>query len=371
MATVDLGAVRHNAGVLSALAARDGAQLCAVVKADGYGLGAVPCARAALAGGATRLAVATVAEAVALRDAGIGVPLLVLGPLARDELDAVVAFALEVQVWSAELLAALARAGEGAAAPVSVHLKLDSGMGRLGVRDAAGAAALAAAVAATPGVRLAGISSHFATADDDLGTARVQLARQQQLMRAVAAALPLGARPLRHVANSAAAFALPQARLDLVRAGIALYGADPFHRDARERGLRPVLRLCSAVAALRELRAGDGVGYGHGWRAIAPARVATVALGYADGLPRAAGAAARVLVGGVPCPLAGRVSMDAMAVDVTGVPGVEVGDEVVLIGAQGGAEVTVEQLAAASGTISYELLVRLGRRVERRYRGSA
>jgi alanine racemase len=349
LAHVDLPAIERNCATLARAAAP--ATLCAVVKGDGYGHGAVPASWAALSGGAGWLAVATSREALELRAAGIDRRILVLGALSDEELPEALEAQADVVAWDPSWAAALP-------AGTRVHVKLDSGMGRLGTRDRDAADATVAAAAAG-GCEVAGVMTHFATADEDAGFAREQLARFLPWADAVCAHHPMA---LRHAANSAAALTLPEARLDLVRCGIAVYGLDPFHRDPREHGLEPALRLTSWVAAVKDCAAGESAGYGRRFVARAPTRLATVPIGYADGVRRGLTNNADVLIGGRRFPLVGTVSMDNVTIDV-GDAEVAVGDEVVLIGDG----LLAEEMAARLGTINYEVTTGISRRVPRMY----
>ena len=332
-----------------------------VVKADGYGHGAVEAARAARAGGAPWLAVATADEAVALRAAGIDGPLLIMGALSADELTAALRARADVVVWREELVAALAAHPDADGA--GVHVKLDSGMGRLGTRDPAEATRAAAAVAAAPRLRLAGLMTHFATADDDPAFAREQLARF------LAWAEPLRARHgelLLHAANSAATLGIPEARLGMVRCGIAVYGMDPFGADPAAHGLTPALELRSYLAEVKPIAPGESAGYGRRFIARAPTWIGTVPVGYADGVRRALTNDCDVLIDGRRVPLAGTISMDNLTVDLGPEPPAR-GAEVVLIGGQGGERVLAEEWARRLGTINYEITCGIGPRVPREY----
>ena len=358
-ARVNLAAIERN---VARLRRELGAQtsLCAVVKADGYGHGAVPAARAALAGGARWLAVAAAGEATALRDAGIDAPLLVMGALSDTELDVALAARADVVAWDVDFVAAVAALGGGA-----VHVKLDTGMGRLGTRDPDLATRVAEAAAASDGVRLAGAMTHFATADD-----RGDEFFGEQLERFTAWAAPLKrAHPdiLLHAANSAATLRDDAAHFDLVRTGVAIYGLDPFGEGPEARDLEPALQLRSYVAALKPMAAGDSAGYGRRFVATEPTTVATVPIGYGDGVRRGLTNNAEVLVGGARHPHVGTVSMDNVAVDVGSADGVAPGDAAVLIGAQGDERITAEEVAARLETINYEVTCGLLARVPRVY----
>jgi alanine racemase len=359
LARVDLAAIEANAARMRR--ELDAAALCAVVKAGGYGHGAVPAARAALAGGATWLAVAAAQEARELRDAGIDdVPVLVLGALTPDELDVALAARADVTVWREEIVDAIAARGGG-----RVHVKLDTGMGRLGTRDARAALRVAERAASAPGVELAGGMTHFATADepDDAFLA-------EQLEAFAGFAAELRARHdgvVLHAANSAATLRDRATHFDMVRAGIALYGLDPFGRDPTARGLRPALELTSWVAAVKPIAPGQSAGYGRRFVAERPTHLATIPIGYGDGFRRALTNNAEVLVRGRRLPVVGTVSMDNITVDVGAEPAAAVGDEVVLIGERDGERITAEELARRIGTINYEITCGLLPRVPREH----
>ena len=353
-ARVDLAAIERNAARLRA-GLTGGAALCAVVKADGYGHGAEHAARAALAGGATWLAVAAAGEATALRAAGIDAQLLVMGAVSPDELDAALAARADVVAWREELVAAVAGRGGG-----RVHVKLDTGMGRLGTRDPAEATRVAEAVAAADGVELAGALTHFATADEP-GDAFLG----EQLERFEAWALPLRERRpglVLHAANSAAVLRDRATHFDLVRAGVAIYGLDPFQEDPATRDLEPALELTSYVAEVKPCLRGQSAGYGRRFVAQRDTALATVPIGYGDGVRRALTNNADVLVGGRRFPLVGTVSMDNITVDLgADGGGVRRGDEVVLIGPG----LPAEEMAQRLGTINYEITCGLAPRVPR------
>lgn len=359
VARVDLAAIERNAARMRRELAAEGA-LCAVVKADGYGHGAAPAARAALAGGATWLAVVAAQEAAALRAAGIHAPILVMGALSPHELDVALAADADVVAWDEAFVAAVAARGGG-----SVHVKLDTGMGRLGTRDAAVATRVADAAAATEGVFLAGAMTHFATADA-LGDAFFgeQLGRFGAWAQALKAAHPT---VILHAANSAATLRDRAAHFDMVRAGVAIYGLDPFLKDAAARGLEPALELRSYVSAVKPIAPGESAGYGRRFVATAPTHTATIPIGYGDGVRRGLTNNADVLVRGERRPLVGTVSMDNVILDVGSPPAAAVGDDAVLIGAQGAQRISAEEVAGRLGTINYEVTCGLLPRVPRVY----
>jgi alanine racemase len=374
-AEVDLGAIRHNAALLADLAAP--AALGAVVKADGYGHGSVDVARAALDGGAAWLAVALVEEGVVLRDAGIEAPILLLSEPPVDAVGEALARNLVPTVYSERGIRSVgAAAASAAGGRVDVHLKIDTGMHRVGAEPAE-ALALANLVGSQEALTLQGVWTHLAvadgTAEEDVAFTRGQLECFDSSLAELAAA---GHRPaLVHAANSAGTIAHPGARRDLVRCGLAVYGElpHPDHRavlaDATGGGqLRPALSLKARVTYVRELAGGERPSYGR--RRALPERavVATAPIGYADGVPRRLfECGGEVLMGGVRRPLAGMVTMDQIVID-GGPPGPAapaIGDEVVLLGRQDDAAVTATEWADRLGTISYEVLCAIGPRVPR------
>ncbi|HET8758300.1 MAG TPA: alanine racemase [Solirubrobacteraceae bacterium] len=340
LARVDAGAIERNCARLAALA-----PLCAVVKADGYGHGAVPAARAALRGGARWLAVATAREAQELRTAGVDGPLLIMGALSREEIPIAARAAADVVAWREDFAAALPP-------HLRAHVKLDTGMGRLGTRDPDEASRVVRAL----GDRCAGLMTHFATADeDDQSFVDAQLAAFEA-WRARHPGL------LAHAANSAAALRRPDARLDMVRCGIAIYGMDPFHRDPAAHGLEPALELVSYVAEIKRCEPGQSAGYGRRFVARRPTWLGTIPIGYGDGYRRALTNNAEVLIEGRRFPVAGTVSMDNITVDLGSDPPAR-GAEVVLIGNG----ILAEELAARVGTINYEITCGISGRVPREY----
>jgi alanine racemase len=362
LARVSLAAIERNCAHLRSLLIGD-ARLCVVVKADGYGHGAAGCARAAKHAGADWLAVATAAEAVALRDAGVQGPLLAMGALTAAESSAAVAVDADIVAWEPEFASAVAgRVGESRP-PARVHVKLDTGMGRLGAADREQARAVARIAAEDPRLELVGLMTHFATADEP-GDAHFpeQLRRFTDFAAGMRVEHP---ELLVHAANSAAAYREPASHLDMVRCGVAAYGLDPFQRDPAERGLEAALSLEVAVGAVRRFEPGWSAGYGRRWTATRETWVATLPIGYGDGWRRALTNDCDVLIGGVRRPLVGAVSMDNVTVDLGPETDVRPGDPAVLIGAQGGERILAEEVARRLGTINYEVTCGLTARVPR------
>ncbi len=370
LARVNLAAIERN--VVSLGGRLDaGAVLCAVVKADASGHGAVPVARAALAGGATMLAVATAGESQELRGAGLSAPILVMGAVSSEELPVALDAGAEVVAWDERFVSELAaaagtRPARPTAAPIDVHIKLDSGMGRLGTRDTDEALAVADLVhRAAPELRLAGAMTHLATADGDLDFAAAQLA----VFAPFAAELQRRFGRLRiHAANSAATLRVPGSHFDMVRCGIALYGCDPMNEDPDSTGLEQAMELSSYVAAIKRAEAGDSIGYSRRFIASRATWIATMPIGYADGVRRGLTNNCDVLIEGRRYPLVGTVSMDNITADLGPEdPAVSVGAPAVLIGRSGGERQTVEDLAQRLDTINHEVLCGISARVPRRY----
>lgn len=365
LARVNLGAIERNVARLrSELRPRTG--LCAVVKGNGYGHGAVPAAQAAMAAGASMLAVATAGEALELRAAGLEAPLLVLGAISPEELPDALRAGAEVVAFTPEFVGELAKAASfGGAGSVRVHVKLDTGMGRLGTRDETKALHVAARVAsAGPPLHLVGAMTHFATADEDPEFVAVQLARFEPFVARMRARWP---GLVVHAANSAATLTEPRSHFDLVRCGIAIYGCDPMNEDPALRRLEPALELSSYVAAVKPTAPGETVGYGRRFTAAEPTRIATVPIGYADGFRRALSNNCDVLVRGRRYPVVGTVSMDNITVDLGGESLVAVGDPVTVIGPDGDARQTAEEVARRMRTLNYELVCGISGRVTRTY----
>ena len=367
-AEIDLGAVRHNVSRLAVLA-RPG-QLCAVVKANGYGHGAVPVARAALDGGATWLGVALVEEGVELRDAGIEAPILVLSEPPLDAMDEVVGRRLTPTLYTEAGVEAAAKAVASAAIDyrLNVHVKVDTGMHRVGAAPEA-ALGLADAVNRRPELRLAALWTHLAVADEpdnDFTGQQLERFERVRLTLQRRGVLP----DLVHAANSAGLIAHPASRYNLVRCGIAIYGIDPDPALAGRVDLRPAMSLKARVSFVKEVPPGDGISYGLRYQVDDHAVVATVPIGYADGVPRRLSfVGGEVLIAGQRHPIAGTVTMDQIMVDCGPDADVAPGDEVVLIGSQGSDQITAQEWADHLDTIAYEIVCGVGPRVPRVYVG--
>jgi alanine racemase len=339
----------------------EGTELCAVVKANGYGHGAAACAAAAIRGGATRLAVAAAAEAEELRLHFPDTPILVMGALTEEELRIALTARADVAVWHEGLRELCSQGAAEHGRMARVHVKLDSGMGRLGERDPAALIELARACHADQRLELAGVWTHFATADEE-GDA--YLAEQLATFTPVAEAVrEIAPGCTVHAANSAATLRDPATHFDMVRCGIAIYGLDPFQRDPAEHGLEPALELHSYVADVKRFEAGASAGYGRTWRAPEDTWVGVLPIGYGDGVRRGLSNNAEVLVGGRRYPLVGTVSMDNITIDLGPETDVKPGAPAVLIGAQGSDRILAEELASRLGTINYEVTCGISQRV--------
>jgi len=364
VATIDRAALVHN---FRQIRDRIGsAQILAVVKADAYGHGAVGCSKVLEAEGAAFLGVGLIEEGLELREAGIRTPILVVDGAFAERYDLMLAGGLVPLIFRKEQLEGLGAAARRLGMQAVAHLKIDTGMGRLGIQPDELGAYLDAAASA--GVELEGLATHLATADlaDHAQTGRqiVMLQEAAETMRARG----LDPRWL-HVANSAALIDRVESHGTLVRAGMLLYGCHPSEASRSRISLRPALRWTTAITHLKEVREGTPISYGARWVAARPSRIATLPVGYADGYDRLLSNVGELLIRGRRVRIAGTVTMDQIMVDVTDVEGVSVGDEAVLIGAQGDDEIQAEELARACGTIHYEIFCGIGPRVPRRFIG--
>lgn len=368
---VNLAAIENNARQIVAIAG--GAQVMAIVKANAYGHGAVEVSRAALRGGARWLGVVSVGEALELRRANITAPILITGYTPPAWTRAAVENDVTLTVFTAEVAHAVSDAAQALHLRARIHLKVDTGMSRLGVLPG-DAASFARAVNALPHVEIEGVYTHFAMSDmpDALGVVgggdaftQKQLTAFRQVVGALESA---GIHPRYcHCANSPAVLRLPDARFDLVRSGILIYGLDPDPQVPRPPGFVPALSFKTQIAHVRAVAAGAYVGYAGAFRAARPLRVAIVMVGYADGYRRKLANHGAVLVRGKRAPIVGRVCMDQCFADVTAIDAAQAGDEVVLIGRQGAEAIRAEELAERLGTNNYETVTTISARVERRY----
>ncbi len=361
-AVIDLDAVRHNARHLAEAVAP--ARVMAVVKADAYGHGAVAVARAALDAGVDWLGVADLDEAIALRGAGIDAPLLAWLHDPGARFAPAISRDIDLGVSSVDQLEAIADAAAAVDLVANVHLKLDTGLSRNGFAPADWAAAVtrAAELEHDGRIRVRGLFSHLSNTSPDEDAAQLDA-----FLHGVEAAEAAGlTAELRHLASTAAAIRFPEARLDMVRIGIGLYGVPPYSdgTTAADMGLRPVMTLRGRIAAVRHVEPGTGASYGYTWRAERPTRLALVPLGYGDGVPRQASGRAEVAIDGTRYPVVGRVAMDQFIVDV-GEADIAVGDEVVLFGDPATGAPSADDWGDASDSIAYEIVTRIGARVPR------
>jgi len=355
-----LDAIEHNVRVLVKAAAP--AMIMAVVKADGYGHGAVPVAKSAIGAGARWLGVYTVAEGVRLRQAGLTCRILVLGPFTPSEVDSIGEHGLTPNIVSARSALALAR--KSTPTVQHYHLEVDTGLTRAGVPWQE-AASLASALQGHKGLCLEGIFTHFASADEDLDFTTLQLTRFRQVVHQLGR-LDVHP-PVVHACNSAGTITMPRAHFDMVRTGIAVYGIPPVV-DSRTLDLQPALNLTSEVVRVVTIGVGTSVGYGREYRSLKETQIASVPIGYGDGYQRALGLGkGRAIVRDVEVPVVGRVSMDQVTLDVGSVQGVSVGDAVTFIGRQGPTSQSAADVAAQAGTIPYEIVSSLQPRVPRVY----
>ncbi|MBA1334281.1 MAG: Alanine racemase [Firmicutes bacterium] len=342
-------------------------EMMGVVKADGYGHGAVEISQVLLEEGVSRLAVAVLDEAVELRKAGIDVPILVLGYTPSSQFKEMIENYITPTIYCYDDAAALSALAVESGQDIKIHLKLDTGMGRIGLLPGKDSLEVVENIYKLPGIKIEGIFTHFAVADEkDKSYTRGQYSKYSEFCRALAAA---GINiPVKHVGNSATAIDLPEMHESMVRPGIILYGLYPSEEVDKQRvPLKPLASLKAKISHVKTIQPGDSVGYGRRFIAEKETVIATLPLGYADGYTRMLSRKAKVLVKGQEAPIAGNICMDQCMIDVTGIQGVEVGDEVVLMGEQGGKSITAEDLAGILGTINYEIVCMISKRVPRVY----
>lgn len=366
-AEINLSAIAQNTAELRRLTSPE-ARLMAVVKANGYGHGAVEVATEALKHGADRLGVARISEGIHLRQAGIDAPILVLGYSPPEFIPTLIEADLIPTVYSTDLARVISDYARFCGKIIPIHIKIDTGMGRLGfAAEKSRSLSDIEMIARMPGIKLEGIFTHFATADSrDKTYAEIQLAlfmdfidklRQRGLEF-----------PIRHAANSAGIIEMPESHMDMVRAGISLYGLYPSDETDRSRiALKPVMTLKSRIIHLKRVSAGFHVSYGCTYQTTQPTVIATVSIGYADGLNRLLSSRGYMLVQGQHAPIAGRVCMDLTMLDIGHIPDVHIGDEVVVFGSQQDAFISVDEIASMLNTINYEIVSTITARVVRQY----
>lgn len=361
IAEIDLDAIAFNMRQIRGLVGPD-VKICPAVKADGYGHGAVQVASTALKAGADMLAVATLEEGLELREAGIDAPILNFQCMLREQIPDIVSHDIRTMICNQSFAEELSRQAMGASKRLKVHLKVDTGMGRVGVQKWE-AVDFAQKIAQLPGLEIEGIFTHFPTSDEeDLTFTHEQIRDFKEITDAIEAA---GVHiPIHHAANSGAILNMPEAYFDMVRPGIILYGLYDGETCVE---LHPAMSLKSRIVFLKELPAGRTVSYGRTFKACRPTLVATIPIGYADGYNRLLSNRGPALVRGTRIPVIGRICMDQVMLDVTDVPGVSVGDEVVLYGRQGDESISVKEIASTLGTITYEVTCAVSKRVPRIY----
>ncbi|WP_177505116.1 alanine racemase [Anaerosinus sp.] len=360
-AQIDLSAIRHNVKLIKSRI-KNNAKMCAVVKADAYGHGAIAVAKEAVAAGADYLAVAILDEALELRNAGFKEPILILGFTPDRQTQQLVEYDIEQAVFTLQAAEALSKEAVRQGKRARVHIKVDTGMHRIGIQPNQ-AGAFAEAIAALPGVEIVGLFSHFAKSDyEDKTFACEQLEKFNQ---AIADIEQRGINiPLKHIANSAAILEMPQAHFDMVRAGVILYGLWPSDEVKHSTDLRPVMKLIAKVAYVKELETGNGISYGQIFRTKRKSLIATLPIGYADGWSRLLTGKAKVLIHHQLAPVVGKICMDQCMVDVTDIAGVKQGDIVILFG---DGKLSADEIANWLGTINYEVVCMVSKRVPRVY----
>ncbi len=363
-AEIDLAAIAHNIKELKQLTAA-GTLLMAAVKAEAYGHGLIPVARTAISSGSDVLCVARIEEAICLRDAGIDVPVLILGYTDPQFTKELLAFNLTQSVFSADVAEAYSIAAANKGKNLKVHLKVDTGMGRLGIHNASRTEA--EAVASFPNLDMEGVFTHFAKADyKDKKDAKKQLESFLDFIRTIEA---LGIKvPIKHAANSAALIDMPESHLDMVRPGISIYGLYPSSEVSKDVvSLLPAMQLKSRIVQIKNVPVGSSISYGGTWSAKKSTRIATIPVGYGDGFSRSLSSLGQMLVCGQRAPVVGRVCMDLTMLDVGHIPEAHMGSEVVILGKQGRDEISADEIAETIGTINYEVVTAITSRVPRVY----
>lgn len=361
-AEIDLTAIAHNIRTIKKLL-QPGTKFCAVVKANAYGHGAVPVAQIAVREGVDYLAVAILNEAVELRKSGIQLPILILGYTPPRQADLLVNYDITQTVFSSDMAIALSKAAVAAQKTAKVHMKIDTGMSRIGIQPEE-AGEFAAMMQRLPGIELEGVFSHFASADNkDKIFADIQFERFTQALATIESRGIVI--PIKHIANSAATLDLPETHLDMVRPGIILYGLQPSKEIEKTIDLRPAMKLKAEICYVKMLPTNVPIGYGRTFVTTRESCIATLPLGYADGWSRLLSGKARVLINGQYAPLVGKVCMDQCMVDVTDIPNVTPGNEVLLFGLP---ELPIEEVAFHMKTINYEIVCMVGKRVPRYYK---
>ena len=364
-AEIDLGAIEHNFKEIKKCI-QGGAKLCAVVKANAYGHGAVAVAKTAVEAGADYLAVAVLSEALELRDAGFTTPILILGAVPAEDARILVDRGITQTVCTLELAEAISAEAQRQGKKAKIHLKIDTGMGRIGIRPEA-AGEMAKQLTMLPGLELEGMFSHFALADvKDKSYAHEQLAQFRLAIQKVEEkGIDI---PIKHIAESAAILELPEAHFDMVRAGVIEYGLWPSDEVEHAASLRPAMKVCAKLVFVKTMHEGETISYGRTYTMPGERRIATMPLGYADGYLRAFAGKASVEIAGKRAPVVGRICMDQFMVDITDIPEAQEGSEAVIFGSD---TLTADELAKWLGTINYEVVCLMAPRIPRIYKNSS
>ncbi len=365
VAKVDLDAMRHNIHELRKVL-RPESKIMAVIKADGYGHGAIPLARDLIDNGVYHFAVSTLEEGIALRRSGIDYPILIMGYTPVDNYESLITYDLTQTVFKLSMGESLSQAALNQNKKARVHIKVDTGMGRVGFLSNDSSIETVCQIASMPQLFVEGIYTHFAKADEsDKTYTKEQLSKFTYFIKALE---KRGVHiPIKHASNSAGLMDVPHGHFDFVRAGISLYGLYPSEEVNHDVSLKPVLSLVSHIVMIKKVESGTKISYGGTFETSKPSRIATIPVGYGDGYPRTLSSKGRVLIRGKYAPIIGRICMDQMMVDITHVQDAKDGDEVVIIGQQGGHSITTDEIAKLTHTINYEIVCQLGKRIPRVY----
>jgi alanine racemase len=349
---IDLNAVTHNLKAIRRIAGKN-SEIMAVVKANAYGHGAIEISRVALESGVTWLGVGALEEGIILRKAGIKAPILILGLAPEDEVDSLLFYDLVPTVCDLRIIKALSQAAVKYKKFAKIHVKIDTGMRRLGIKPAQ-ALDFIKRIKEINNIEIEGLYTHLAAAEEDKSYTELQFAQYKRVVEELEKEdIHV---PLKHMANSAAILDLPYTHLDMVRPGITIYGLFPLPGTERKINLKPVAKFKTKIIFIKKVGGGESIGYGRAYTTTKKTLVATLPVGYADGYPRLLSGRGEVLIRGRRAAIIGRICMDLCMIDVTDIPGVQVGDKVVLWGKQQGEKISVEEIAEKTGTINYEII---------------
>lgn len=364
-ATIDLDAIKKNVEEVKK-AVGDSTKVMAIIKADGYGHGSVPCAKALTKIGVDAFGVAIIEEGVILRKNGVKQPILILGYTSEYQMSRMIQYQLTQTVFELEMAKNISKYAVALNKKAKIHIKIDTGMNRIGFKDCDENIAIIKEISQLPNIEITGAFTHFARADEeDKAAALKQLERYANFVNKLE---ENGVHiPTKHISNSAGIIDFPQARFDMVRSGIMTYGLYPSNEVSKQFPLSPALSLKSHIIYLKEVEAGEGISYNHIYVTKRKSKIATIPVGYADGYPRALSSRGRVLIRGQYAPIVGRICMDQFMVDVTDIEGVSVLDEVTLVGKDGENTISVEEVADMAGSFNYEFVCGISKRVPRVY----